>query len=102
MAWSDQERIDSAARSLGTLGEIDFPLGSVTTYRVGGPAAICVKAETEQDLLKVVNVGKIFDLDILVFGRGSNLLISDQGFEGIAVVLSESFGEITIKTSGPK
>jgi UDP-N-acetylmuramate dehydrogenase len=96
MAWSDQERIDSAARSLGTLGEIDFPLGSATTYRVGGPAAICVKAETEQDLLKVVNVGKIFDLAILVFGRGSNLLISDQGFEGIAVILSESFGEITI------
>ena len=49
-----------------------------------------------RDRLKVVNVGNIFDLDILVIGRGSNLLISDQGFEGIVVILSESFGEIVI------
>ena len=96
MAWSDQETIDAAAKVLGTLGEKDFALGGATTYRVGGPAAIGVKAETEQDLLRVANVGKMFDLDLLVLGRGSNLLISDRGFEGIVVVLSEQFGEIAV------
>ena len=96
MAWSDQETIDAAARSLGAIGEKDFALGAATTYRVGGPAAIGVKAATERDLLRAADVSNIFDLDILVLGRGSNLLISDKGFEGIVVILSEQFGEITI------
>lgn len=96
MAWSDQETIDAAARSLGAIGEKDFALGAATTYRVGGPAAIGVKASTEQDLLRAADVSNIFDLDILVIGRGSNLLISDKGFEGIVVILSEQFGEIAV------
>ena len=55
-----------------------------------------MKASTEQDLLRAADVSNIFDLDILVIGRGSNLLISDKGFEGIVVILSEQFGEIAV------
>ena len=36
-------------------------------------------------------------LPVLVVGRGSNLLVADAGFPGIAVTLGESLGEITVQ-----
>lgn len=72
---------------LGELGVADLPLGPLTTYRVGGPAAVGCRARSLADLGKVAAAVAVSGLPVLVVGRGSNLLVSDAGFPGIAVLL---------------
>lgn len=83
------ERLHDAARDLGSLARIDEPLGPLTTYRVGGAAAIFVNPRSLPELYDVAGVIDRYDLPVLVFGRGSNLLIADAGFAGVAVSLAD-------------
>jgi UDP-N-acetylmuramate dehydrogenase len=73
------------------------PLGALTTYRVGGAAALLVTAATGPDLGVVARARAASGLPVLAVGRGSNLLVCDAGFPGIAVVLDQAgFGAVDI------
>lgn len=76
----------------GAVWGSDVPLGPLTTYRVGGAARWSVTAQRVEDLLEVAahRAGR----EVLVLGRGSNLLVSDAGFDGIAVRLGEQFAGV--------
>lgn len=73
----------------------DAPLGALTTWRVGGPAAAIVQVETAADL-EVVAATVPPDVERLVLGRGSNLLVADAGFEGVVIVLGSAFGTVEV------
>jgi UDP-N-acetylmuramate dehydrogenase len=91
--------IDEAARLLDGLGRREVPLGPLTTYRVGGPAALFVEASAVDDLWRVADAVRATGLPALVVGKGSNLLVADAGFAGVAVVLGPAFAEIAIDGS---
>jgi UDP-N-acetylenolpyruvoylglucosamine reductase len=63
------------------------PLAKHTTLRVGGPADVYVEPASEADLAGIVKFSRIREIPLLVLGRGSNLLVRDGGFRGIAVCL---------------
>jgi UDP-N-acetylmuramate dehydrogenase len=71
--------------------ERDVPLARLTTYRLGGPAAVYVEPEDEEDLGLVARVIAEHEVPVLVVGRGSNLVVSDRGFPGVAVRLGPRF-----------
>ena len=73
------------------------PLSRFSTYRVGGPAALLIKVEDTSVFSPLVKALKKFHLPILLIGNGSNLLISDDGFEGAVLKLGESFETIEIE-----
>jgi UDP-N-acetylmuramate dehydrogenase len=75
--------------------ELDAPLAGLTTYRVGGPAAVLVRARREGDLAVVASALRRHHPPLLILGRGSNLLIADRGFPGLALLLEGEFEEIT-------
>jgi UDP-N-acetylmuramate dehydrogenase len=79
--------IERAAAVLGPLARRAVPLGPLTTYRVGGPAALFVATTSPADLVLVARARRESGLPVLVVGRGSNLLVADRGFAGIAVTL---------------
>ena len=85
-----------AAAVLGDRARRDAPLGALTTYRVGGRAALLVEARHEDDLAGVAQARQASGLPVVVVGRGSNLLVADAGFRGLAVTLGEGFGGIDI------
>lgn len=62
-------------------------LAGHTTLRVGGDARVLVEAEGDDDLVAVAHAAEAHDLPVLVVGRGSNMLVTDAGWPGIAVVL---------------
>ncbi len=74
----------------------DEPLARYTTLRVGGPAVALVRAETVDDLVAVAQVCVEHDARWLVVGRGSNLLVADAGWPGVAVVLGRGFRGVEI------
>jgi UDP-N-acetylmuramate dehydrogenase len=71
-------------------------LAEHTTLRVGGPAAVLVTAEAPADLAAVAATCAAHDLPWLVIGRGSNLLVADAGWPGVAVVLGRGFRGVRI------
>jgi len=86
----------AALAALGHRARRDVPLGPLTTYRVGGPAAVFVEVATEDDLAAVAAAVQASGLPVLVVGRGSNLLVADAGFAGIALTLGEAFAQIDV------
>lgn len=88
--------IDAAAAVLGDRAVRDAPIGPLTTYRVGGPAALLVEDASEEDLDRLRLAVAESGLPVLVVGNGSNLLVADAGFPGIALTLGERFRGIAV------
>jgi UDP-N-acetylmuramate dehydrogenase len=88
--------VERAAAVLGPRARRDVPLGPLTTYRVGGPAALFLEAADESDLERARAAVAETGLPVVLVGRGSNLLVADRGFPGLAVTLGESFATIEI------
>jgi len=75
--------------------EENRPLATLTTYRVGGPARIFVEPADEADLQAMWRaLGEAGDVDVLAIGRGSNLVVSDGGWPGVAVRIGSAFSWI--------
>lgn len=81
--------------ALGPQVELDAPLGALTTWRVGGPAAALVRVARVADLALVAGA-LTPSVPRLVVGRGSNLLVADAGFRGVVVVLGPAFEHVDV------
>jgi len=66
-------------------------IAPLTSYRIGGPAAILFEPANQDDLHALAAAVAASGLDVLVVGRGSNMLVSDRGFPGIAIRLGAGF-----------
>ncbi len=88
--------MEAAAAVLGERARRQAPLGALTTYRVGGRAALLVEARSESDLWSVREAVTASGLSVLVVGRGSNLLVADAGFPGLVVVVGEGLAAIDV------
>jgi UDP-N-acetylmuramate dehydrogenase len=77
--------------------------GPLTTYRCGGPLAVLVRAARERDLHDVAAVlAQHPETPVLVIGRGSNLLIADSGFAGVAIVSAGELERIDVDAAGSR
>ena len=87
--------VEKALAVLGERARRDVPLAALTTYGVGGRAAVFVRAETLHDLALASHALAESGLPVLVLGRGSNLLVADGGFCGLVVMLAgDAFNSI--------
>lgn len=75
------------------------PIAPLTTYKLGGPAAFYLEAEDEATLRRVLRALPA-DIDVLMLGRGSNLLVADSGFPGLVVRLGAAFSAAEIAEDG--
>ena len=75
----------------------DEPLAKHTTLRIGGPADVYVEPASEADLVAAVKFCHERSLPFFVIGRGSNLLVRDGGFRGVAICLAQpNFSRIEV------
>ncbi len=82
------ERIERGIAGALRTGE---PLARHTSFRIGGPASLHVVCDTLRDLSMVVETLSEEEVPWTVFGRGTNLLVSDSGYEGAVIVLGREF-----------
>ena len=64
------------------------PHSSHTTFRIGGEATVMVTAETAAQVIAVKRLCSETETPLLVIGNGSNLLVSDDGFDGVVLRLA--------------
>lgn len=67
------------------------PMARHTTYRIGGPARFYVRVNSVGALTQLVGVCEQEGTPWAMVGRGSNLLVSDEGFAGVVIVLGRDF-----------
>jgi len=85
-------------KGLEDIVQKDFPLGPMTTFGIGGKAQYFVRPRTEDELREIVARCAKKKLDIHTIGRGSNVLVRDEGVRGAVVQLDpKAFGRITIE-----
>lgn len=66
-------------------------IAPLTSYRLGGPADVLLEAAGIEDLEALAAAVRETGVPVLVVGRGSNMLVSDRGFDGIALRLGAGF-----------
>lgn len=75
----------------------DEPMKNHTSFKIGGPAAALCAPKNRRQLRELVGFVQREGLDSWYIGNGSNLLVSDKGLNGIAILLDSGFdGEIEV------
>lgn len=72
----------------------DFPLARLTTVRTGGPADYFARPAAETELVELLSWADRGGIAVGVVGSGSNLLVSDDGFRGLAIKLDGELSEL--------
>ncbi len=63
----------------------NVPLAPLTSFKIGGPARYFVEVSTEDEILEAVSYAQENNLEIFVLAGGSNILVSDEGFNGLVI-----------------
>ena len=71
------------------------PMSRHTTFRIGGPADIFVIPKTIEDISHVCAIAKKQEIPLFVLGNGSNLLVADQGMDGIVLQIYKNFSGVS-------
>jgi UDP-N-acetylmuramate dehydrogenase len=89
---ADLERAETILRdACGERVRVGFPMAPLTTFRIGGPAALYLEPESDADLSAVSSALSASGVPLVVIGKGSNLLVSDRGFPGIVLRLGRGY-----------
>ncbi|MBR3824943.1 MAG: UDP-N-acetylmuramate dehydrogenase [Lachnospiraceae bacterium] len=73
------------------------PMSRHTTFRIGGNADCLLQIENAEQLSKVKKYLKTLEIPYFVIGNGSNLLVSDEGYRGIILVVSEYMSDVKVE-----
>jgi UDP-N-acetylmuramate dehydrogenase len=89
---SDVATAESILReAVGGRLRVAFPMAPLTTFRIGGPAALYLEPESEADLLAAGRAVVEAGIPVAVLGKGSNVLVADDGFPGLVLRLGRTY-----------
>ncbi|MCR5398603.1 MAG: UDP-N-acetylmuramate dehydrogenase [Lachnospiraceae bacterium] len=63
----------------------DEPMYKHTTFKVGGPATVYVTVNDEDELIRLLDAMRDTGADCFIIGHGSNILVSDKGYDGLMI-----------------
>jgi UDP-N-acetylmuramate dehydrogenase len=64
---------------------VDEPLSAHSSYRIGGPADLFVRVESQDELCRVVALARECQVPYFLLGAGTNILVSDKGIRGLVI-----------------
>lgn len=88
--------IERLMDELGDKIAVDVPMGSLTTYRVGGRAAAMVVIDDHDTLSRVAAAVAGTGIPVRTLGLGSNMLVADRGFHGLVVHMAGDYAAINV------
>ncbi len=75
----------------GARVHVGYPLAPLTTFRIGGPAALYLEPQGEVDLEAAATAVRETGVPFVVLGKGSNVLVGDDGFHGLVLRLGKEY-----------
>ncbi len=77
--------------------EFDNQLRDFTSFKLGGPCDIMFIPKSSEDIKQMVSFCREHKIDFFILGRGSNLLVSDSGYRGAAILISTNMSEYEVR-----
>ena len=74
---------------------INEPLKNHSSFKIGGPASVMIVPENEKELINVLKFCKNEEINFFILGKGSNVLFSDNGFDGVVIKISDGFNKMS-------
>ena len=74
----------------------DVSLRQFTTFKCGGPAKYFAEPSSEAELVKLLDFAMEAGLETFILGLGSNILVSDDGFDGLVIRIGRNLGSISV------
>ena len=74
---------------------LEEPMKKHTTFRIGGPAKYYVMPQNREQVKDIIECCKESDMPYYILGNGSNLLVSDKGYEGVVIQIFKNIGKRT-------
>lgn len=85
-----------AAQQAGCICLENEPMAAHTSFQIGGPARLFIEVASEAALAELLRVAKQTDTPTFILGNGTNLLVSDAGYEGAVLHIGGGFDKITL------
>ena len=79
---------------------VDEPMSAHTSFRVGGPADVLVMPQSENELVEAVNLVRSSGQPLYILGKGSNVLVADEGLRGVVVTIGSNLSDVRIREDG--
>ena len=76
---------------------LNEPMSRHTSYGIGGPAGAYITPRDRNDLGRILHFADEQNIPVFFIGSGSNLLVADEGINGIVITLIKSFNKLEIK-----
>ncbi len=73
------------------------PMKKHITFRVGGPAACFLTPSTKEQIREILHICQEEKTPYFILGNGSNLLVSDQGFDGVVLQVYKNMKQVTVE-----
>jgi len=75
---------------------IDEPLSEHTSFRIGGSAALFAEPDTPEKAAALLGFCTENGIKHTIMGRGSDLLVSDEGYDGVVIRIGEKMGDLSV------
>lgn len=94
----EQEFVQRLVEAVGENNvKINEPMKKHTTFRIGGNAAYLVTPDSTEAVRRVLLLCKDREMPYFIMGNGSNLLVSDAGYEGVVLQLFKNFSKVWVE-----
>lgn len=90
------DKVKKIALAKGFSVNMDEPMKNYTSFKIGGKADMMIIATDLQGLQDVLMVCKSEEIPYFILGKGSNILVSDKGIEGVVIKLEGVFNNISL------
>lgn len=71
-------------------------LAKYTSFKIGGPAKFALFPKDEESFINILKICKEEQLNYMIIGNGTNILINDEGYDGVAIILKNRLNSIEI------
>ncbi len=77
--------------------KLNEPMKNHTTFEIGGPCDVMFEPTNKDEVIKTLKILKKHKIPVLILGRGSNMIVSDDGIRGAVVKLSDKYSKVTVR-----
>ena len=88
-------QLETLCQQCGCKMETEVSLAEHTTFRVGGPCRALVHVNSARTVQTLVQFLRREEIPFAVLGRGSNVIVPDEGFDGVILLFGHAFARIT-------
>lgn len=94
------KKLGLALQEQGVFFLTEEPLAKYTSFKIGGPCRVLIAPSSEEEIIFAVDRCRENQIPYLILGNGSNMLVSDKGYNGAVILLGHRFSRISLLEDG--